>query len=121
MLQNQQNNLIITKIDKNPQISSMTPREKNGHDREQQNQIKAIREYYRQYNESQRSSNVDDTNRTLSILDEYEAQEILAFIANDSKWVNQVWGDIYRNKFLDTIRNPPRDLTPVGAGDKSVN
>ena len=54
-----------------------------------------------------RSSNVDDSNHTPSVLDEFEAQEVLNFLTNSNRVAGNVWGDIYRNKFLDSIRNAP--------------
>ena len=62
---------------------ALTPRCKNIQDREKESQVYALRNYFREYNISQRSSNVDDTNRTLSVLQEHEANEILTFLAKE--------------------------------------
>ena len=63
-----------------------------------------MRSYFHNYNQpshgSQRSFNVDDSNRTLSIVDENEAQEVVAFLAHEGVVAGNVWGDIYRNKYL---------------------
>ena len=66
---------------------------------------------------SARSSNVDDTQRQLSILDESEINDVLNFLAKESKNVDSVWGDIYRNQFLNTVRNAPREMSLDGTAD----
>ena len=72
----------------------------------------ALRDYFREYNASDRSSNVDATNRTLSVMDEFEANEVILFLSKESHKAENVWGDIYRNKFLKSVNNPPSALTP---------
>lgn len=62
--------------------------------------------------ESVRSSNVDDSNRTLSVLDESEADQILVLMTKDAIQADNVWGDIHRNRYLSTLRDPPDHLTP---------
>ena len=63
---------------------------------------------------TQRSVDVDSENHSLSVLDEYEAKEVLELIAQDSRVAGNVWGDIYRNRFLASFRDPPSSLTPAG-------
>ena len=72
----------------------------------------ALRDYFKECNASDRSSNVDATNRTLSVLDENEANEVITFLTQESRNAGSVWGDIYRNRFLKSVRNPPAALTP---------
>ena len=62
--------------------------------------------------ESARSSNVDASNRTLSVLDENEADQILVMMTKDAITADNVWGDIHRNRYLSTLRDPPDKLTP---------
>ena len=62
--------------------------------------------------ESVRSSNVDASNRDLSVMEESEADQILVLMTKEANSVGNVWGDIYRNKFLNTLRDPPDRLTP---------
>ena len=61
---------------------------------------------------SARSSNVDDSNRCLSVMEEHKAQEVIEFLTQESLAAGSVWGDIYRNRFLASVRNPPSGLTP---------
>jgi hypothetical protein len=65
-----------------------------------------------QADQSQRSSNVDASNRSLSVMDEHEANEIFVLMTKDALIAENVWGDIHRNRFLATLRDPPKDLTP---------
>ena len=67
--------------------------------------------------ESVRSSNVDATNRTLSVLDENEADQILVMMTKDAIKADNVWGDIHRNRYLTTLRDPPDHLTPEYGDD----
>lgn len=60
-------------------------------------QLYALRDYFREYCASDRSSNVEESNRTLSVLDETEANEVGGFEPRDSLVAGSVWGDIYRN------------------------
>ena len=46
------------------------------------------------------------------MLDEFEAREILVSIYNESAEANHIWGDMFRNLFLNSVENPPKDLTP---------
>ena len=57
---------------------------------------------------------MDDEDRSLSILDEHEAKEVIQLLTKDAIVSGQIWGDIYRNSFLSSVRNPPIDLTPDG-------
>ena len=74
--------------------------------------MRLLQEFIDPSKQSMRSSNVDDSNHTPSILDEFEAQEVLNFLTNSNRVAGNVWGDIYRNRFLDSIRNAPVQLTP---------
>ena len=67
--------------------------------------------------ESVRSSNVDRTNRTLSVLDENEADHIQVMMSKDAIKADNVWGDIHRNRFLTSLRDPPEHLTPEYGAD----
>mmetsp|Transcript_4496 Transcript_4496/g.5973 ORF Transcript_4496/g.5973 Transcript_4496/m.5973 type:complete len:98 (+) Transcript_4496:624-917(+) len=78
--------------------------------------MKLLKEFLDPSRMSQRSSNIDDSNRTLSVLDELEAQEVLGFLTKESRVAGHVWGDIYRNKFLNSIRGAPEQLTPQDDG-----
>ena len=49
-------------------------------------------------NDGERSSNVDVSNRTLSVLDESEVKEVDQFLTQESPVAGSVWGDIHRNK-----------------------
>ena len=62
--------------------------------------------------ESVRSSNVDASNRTLSVMEESEPAQIFVLMKKDAVIVGNVWGDIYRNRFLASLRDPPDHLTP---------
>ena len=76
-----------------------------------------LRNYIKSY-KIERSDNVDDSDRTHSILDEYEPDTIFAFLTTESPpFHGNVWGDIYRNKFFLDVRNPPEQLTPDGANE----
>ena len=44
--------------------------------------------------------------------DEHKAQPVLEFLAHQGQVAGNVWGDIYRNKQLETISNAPEELTP---------
>ena len=44
--------------------------------------------------------------------DEHEAQPVLEFSTQGGQVAGNVWGDIYRNKQLETISNVPEELTP---------
>ena len=37
---------------------------------------------------------------------------MLIFINKEGLVADHVWGDIYRNKFLNSIQNEPKELTP---------
>ena len=50
----------------------------------------------------------------VSVLDEHEAHEVLDLIVKDSRAAGSVWGDIYRNRFLESLRDVPSSLTPAG-------
>ena len=67
--------------------------------------------------ESVRSSNVDASNRTLSVIEESEADQILVLMTKDAISAGNVWGDIHRNRFLSTLRDPPNHLTPEYGSD----
>ena len=54
-----------------------TPRPSNILERENEWEINALRDYLKEYTD--RSCNIDDTNRTLSVLDENEAQDVMFF------------------------------------------
>ena len=71
----------------------------------------------REHSHSLHSYNIDDSNHTLSIFDESEASEVLNLLAKESLVAGSVWGDIYRNHFLNRVKNPPAALTP----EKSSN
>lgn len=65
-------------------------------------------------NTSQRSENIDDSVRTLSVLDEPPAEQVMFNLPHRSSNANSVWGDIHRNYALNSVRNPPEELTPDG-------
>lgn len=46
------------------------------------------------------------------MLDESEAQEVLAFLTQENQAAGSVWGDVYRNRYLASVSNPPLALTP---------
>lgn len=89
----------------------------NMKERENNWQLEAMRNYFHSFKQpsrgSQRSFNFDDSNMTLSILDENEAQEVFAFLAHEGVVAGNVWGDIHRNRYLQSISNAPSSLTPV--------
>ena len=89
-----------------------TPRAPTAIERLNEQNLQELRDYFREYNASNRSSNVDDTNRTMSVLDESEVNEMFAFYAQESKVAGSVWGDIFRNSYLATVRNAPPSITP---------
>ena len=62
--------------------------------------------------ESVRSSNVDASNRTLSVMEESEPGQVYVLMKKDAIIADNVWGDIYRNRFLASLRDPPDHLTP---------
>lgn len=62
--------------------------------------------------DSERSSNIDGTDRTASISDESVAKEILVLETNEAVNASSVWGDIYRNKYIKFVSDPPEQLTP---------
>ena len=74
-----------------------TPRAPTAIERLNEQNLQELRDYFREYNVSNRSSNVDDTNRTMSVLDESEVNEIFAFYTQESRVAGSVWGDIFRN------------------------
>jgi len=82
-------------------------RGKNLADRQLAAQLNALQAYILSSNLSQRSSDIDNSMRTLSIMDELEAQEVLSFRKRDSVVADNVYGDIYRNRFLASVCNPP--------------
>ena len=45
-------------------------------------------------------------------MDESEASEVMAFLTQEARAAGSVWGDVYRNRFLASVRNPPSALTP---------
>jgi len=104
-------------------FNKIVPRKAHSHrdamaaDRENLWQLKALQDYFHLYSGSNRSVNVDDSNRTLSIMDENEANEVLALITQDAKQACQIWGDIYRNSFLNSVEDPPFDLTPLPSNE----
>ena len=53
----------------------------------------------------------------MSVLDESEINEVLEFLTKESKIVDSVWGDIYRNQFLNTVRNAPREMNLDGTAE----
>ena len=48
----------------------------------------------------------------MSVPEESEAFDVLAFLTKESQAASSVWGDIYRNRFLVSVVNPPVGLTP---------
>jgi len=53
-------------------------------------------------------------------MDENEASEVMAFIKHESNMAGHVWGDMYRNTFLNRVRDPPAELSPSpGNADQS--
>ena len=64
---------IITDFNKYMSQKAVTPRNRSRLERENQWELNALRDYFREYGGSERSCNVDDTNRTLSVMDESEA------------------------------------------------
>jgi len=84
---------------------SSTMRFNGVEDRQVKMSLQILKEYLNDH--SNRSSNVDSSNRTLSVVDELEAKEILHHFTQDAKVAGNVWGDIYRNKFLSTLRDAP--------------
>ena len=57
---------------------------------------------------------MEDTSRTLSVMEENQVQEILQLLYKKSFAAGNIEGDIYRNRFLSSLRNPPQMLTPDG-------
>ena len=96
---------------------SETPRAPNVVERSVEQNLQALKRYFREFNESHRSSNIDDTNRTLSVLDETEINDVLKFFAKEAKVADSVWGDIFRNKFLLSLKDAPKQLTPSNNED----
>ena len=43
----------------------------------------------------------------MSVLDESEAKEVLLFLTKEGPIADSVWGDIYRNRYLLGLRDPP--------------
>jgi len=57
--------------------------------------------------------NMDASDRSLSVMDEYTPEIIPYLVVNESiNFDTHVWGDIYRNGFLLDVNNPPEQLTP---------
>jgi len=67
---------------------------------------------YLNADESVRSSNVDASNRTLSVMEESEPGQVYVLMKKDAIIADNVEGDIYRNRFLASLRDPPDHLTP---------
>ena len=67
---------------------------------------------YLNADESVRSSNVDASNRTLSVMEESEPGQVYVLMKKDAIISDNVEGDIYRNRFLASLRDPPDHLTP---------
>lgn len=55
---------------------------------------------------------MNDEDRTLSVLDEQEAQIALTNLYKEAKQAGNVWADIERNKLLKSVKDPPKELTP---------
>ena len=54
----------------------------------------------------------------MSVMDENEANEVMAFVTHEANITGNVWGDIYRNTFLKSVKNPPNRLSrEPGIGD----
>lgn len=45
-------------------------------------------------------------------MDEHEAQEALSNQYKEAQEAGNVWADIERNKLLNSVRDPPKELTP---------
>ena len=64
---------IITDFSKYLSPKAGTVRERSLVEREYSWELNALRDYFKEYSQSERSCNIDDTNRTLSVMDESEA------------------------------------------------
>ena len=51
------------------------------------------------------------------MLDETEINDVLNFFSKESKVADSVWGDIFRNKFLLSLKDAPKQLTPINNED----
>ena len=56
---------------------------------------------------SLRSVDVEDSARSLSVVDELPPNQVMFNLPNASLEGHSVWGDIYRNKALRSVSNPP--------------
>ena len=81
-------------------------------DREAIRQMQALKEYCNYGESIPRSVNVDDTNRTKSVAEEHEANKVGFKLTKIKQCANNIWADIYRNKYLVTVQNPPSEMTP---------
>ena len=59
-----------------------------------------------------RSRDIDDSKFTLSVTEEHQAKQVISELYKSSQVANSVWGDIYRNKFLRSVKNAPEQMTP---------
>ena len=90
-------------------------------ERNKRTQLKVIQHYLNMGGTSVRSSDIDNSNRPMSILDELEALQVYTSVKKDALMAGNVWGDIHRNTFLKHVRDPPQGLTPGESdGEKGV-
>ena len=47
----------------------------------------------------------------MSVMDENEANQVMAFVTREANITGNVWGDMYRNTFLKSVKNPPNQLS----------
>lgn len=55
---------------------------------------------------------MDDSNHTLSVEDEHEAGKVYDSFYQLPIQAGNVWADVSRNAFLDSVTDPPIELTP---------
>ena len=109
----------VTDFKEFSQRKAKSSRDSDLEERENEWQCNALRDYFRNYS-SNRSSNFDDSNRVMSVMDENEPNEVMAFVAHEANITGNVWGDIYRNSFLKSVNNPPNQLSRYpGTGDEN--
>lgn len=56
--------------------------------------------------------NIDDSSRTLSVTDEFEANKAVINLYQSSISASSIYADIKRNSYLQSVRNAPQEMTP---------
>ena len=59
-----------------------------------------------------RSEDVDRSSRSLSVLDELEANQAMVQMYSSSLSASNIYADIHRNSYLESVRGAPEEITP---------